>query len=419
MRIQALRAPRAFSHWVVTRGIAASVAFFSATAEAERRADVETEFTPAPIIGGSSDIGFGGGVIASYAKVKPGMEPDPSLYRIQFATTTTVKSELGKIKIPFQDDYVLVHLPHLFYDLLELDLRVSFTHEATQKYYGIGNAVTVPENVSLNDPFYEYKRTHAAASADGTLHIARPVSLLLRIAYVQNWLDVPPNTKLVQDSLHGSETVRNLLEPFDAHGVVTFSYGIAFDTRDDRVTSTRGQYHTTRVDLSPGGAPGVPQRWAEWNTNLRWYFPIGTDGSALALRAMADLLFGSPPFYELSRFDDTGALGGPSGVRGIPAQRYSGMIKLLGNIELRKMLFDFHFLSKMNRFGIAAFADTGRVFATYSAQPALDGTSLGLKLGVGGGMRVAAGKSFVLRADAAWSPDARPLSVYIAAGQSF
>jgi outer membrane protein assembly factor BamA len=250
-------------------------------------------------------------------------------------------------------------------------------------------------------------------SADGTLHIARPISLLLWIAYVQNWLDIPSNTKLVEDRLHGSETVRNLLEPFEAHGVVTFSYGIVFDTRDDRVSPVRGQYHSTRVDLSPGGTPGVPQRWGEWNTNLRWYLPIGTDGSVVALRAVGDLLFG------FTRYDDTGALGGPSGIRGVPAQRYGGMIKVLGNIELRKMLFDFHFLSKTNRMGLAAFADTGRVFATYSAHPELDGTSLGLKVGVGGGVRVLAGKSFVLRADAAWSPDARPISFYVAAGQSY
>lgn len=51
--------------------------------------------------------------------------------------------------------------------------------------------------------------------------------------------------------------------------------------------------------------------------------------------------------------------------------------------------------------------------------PELDGTSLGLKVGLGGGLRLVAGKSFVLRADAAWSPDARPVGVYVAAGQAF
>jgi hypothetical protein len=76
-------------------------------------------------------------------------------------------------------------------------------------------------------------------------------------------------------------------------------------------------------------------------------------------------------------------------------------------------------LSKSNRFAIAAFADTGRVFSTYSSQPELDGTSIGLKVGLGGGLRLLAGQSFVLRGDVAWSPDARPIGAYLNAGQTF
>ena len=383
----------------------------------EHRQGSKTEFTPVPIVGGSSDIGFGGGLVVSLARVEP--QSKPYLYRVELATTTTVKSELGNLKIPYQDDYVLLSLPHAVRNRLKLELRAAFTHEATEKYYGIGNAVMVPENRSLDDPFYEYERTHVTLSADGTLRVAGPIWLLLWISYVQTWLDVPPNTKLAEDAVAGSPTVRSLVTTFAPQGVVTFSYGVAFDTRDDEVAPVSGQYHTARVDLSPGGAPGVPQRWGRFDVNFRWYVPMGKDGSSVGFHLVSDLLFGDPPFYELFRFDDMGAFGGPSGVRGVPVQRYGGMIKLIGNVEVRKMLFPFHFLSKENHFGVAAFVDTGRAFTTYSSHPELDGTSLGLKLGLGAGARVLAGQSFVLRADVAWSPDARPLGVYVAAGRTF
>jgi outer membrane protein assembly factor BamA len=358
----------------------------------------------------------------SLARIRKGW--DPYVYRLEFATTTTLKSESGTLKVPFQDDYVLLSLPHLLHHVMALDLRASFTREATQKYYGIGNATSIPSGRSLDDPSYEYTRTHPTMRAEGRVRVAGPFWVLLWLSYTQNWLDVPPDTKLALDATKGAPAVRSLIPTLDTHGVMTFSYGVAFDTRNDKVSPTRGQYHETRIDLSPGGTTAIPHHWGAWDTSAHWYFPIGADGSAFALRLVSDLKFGDAPFYELYRFDQTGAVGtgafgGPSGVRGVPAQRYGGKIKFIGNLEVRKMLFRFRFLSKDNGFGVVAFFDTGRVFATYESHPELDGTSLGLKLGAGAGLRLVAGKSFVLRADVGWSPDARPISAYVAAGQAF
>ena len=138
------------------------------------------------------------------------------------------------------------------------------------------------------------------------------------------------------------------------------------------------------------------------------------------MRGVADLLFGNPPIYELARYEQTGAFGGPNGVRGVPGQRYHGKVKFFGNAELRKNLFDFEFLGKTNKFGVAAFVDGGRLFADYEPRPELDGgKELGLKIGAGGGIRLQAGQSFVIRADVAWSPDARPVGAYLASGHIF
>ena len=64
----------------------------------------------------------------------------------------------------------------------------------------------------------------------------------------------------------------------------------------------------------------------------------------LAARLMADVFFGDPPFYELARYDDTNALGGVNGVRGIPAQRYYGKVKVVTNWEARVRIGSFRLL---------------------------------------------------------------------------
>jgi len=386
-------------------------------AAAERKKEARTEFTPVPIVGGNSDVGFGGGALASIARIVPGS--DPYLYRFEVASTTMVKSQDGEVVVPFHDDYALASFPHLVRNLLRLDTRVSYTYEATQKYYGVGNTTPVPDERSLNDPIYEYNRAHATARAHGTLHLWGPLSFQLWFAFTQNWLSVPPGTKLVADAASSNPTVRGFIPTLDSHAVATFTYGLELDTRNDKVSPTRGHFHATRVDLAPGGTSSIPHRFGRWNTNVRYYVTLGALGPTLAFRFVSDLLFGDPPFYELARIDDTSALGGPKGIRGVPASRYTGMIKFLAGVELRQKLLSFHFLSKRNHLAIAAFLDTGRVFATYSNEPELDGTSIGLKVGLGGGLRLLAGQSFVLRGDVAWSPDARPIGAYLNAGQVF
>jgi hemolysin activation/secretion protein len=135
---------------------------------------------------------------------------------------------------------------------------------------------------------------------------------------------------------------------------------------------------------------------------------------------VGDTLLGSPPFYELARFDETPAIGGVNAIRGVPAQRYYGKVKLFQNLEARSEIRSFQVKKKTLIVGLAAFLDAGRVWTELShANPALDGTGLGLKYGFGGGLRVQEGQTFVVRLDLAWSPDARPLGAYFAAGEIF
>jgi outer membrane protein assembly factor BamA len=187
-------------------------------------------------------------------------------------------------------------------------------------------------------------------------------------------------------------------------------------------TAHRGTFDSFDLQVSPGGT-WAPYTYLEATADMRVFVPLWMPRITLAGRLAGDLLYGNPPFYELARFEDTYAIGGLNGVRGVPAQRYYGKVKVLANLELRTEIVTFRALGKPVTFGVTGFADGGRVWADTTMQPALDGEGLGplagLKYGVGGGVRFQSGSAFVLRADIAWSPDATPIAAYVAAGQMF
>ncbi len=201
--------------------------------------------------------------------------------------------------------------------------------------------------------------------------------------------------------------------------MVLFKYGLQVDTRDNETSSHSGTFDSFDVKLSPGGTQAFPYRYGEATVNLRAFVPLGTPRVTLAARVVGDWMFGNVPFYELARFDDTYALGGTTGVRGVPAQRYYGKLKAFGNLELRLEVATFRALGKSLTLGVVPFFDAGRLWADTNAHPDLDGRGLGLKYGAGGGLRVQSGSSFVIRLDVAGSPDATPVSGYFSAGQMF
>ena len=242
--------------------------------------------------------------------------------------------------------------------------------------------------------------------------------LLVGLSYTHNWTRVPAGSLLAEERAREGTKQAELLRSEGTHGVAEFSYGLVWDTRDNDVSARGGQYHTARIDLAPGGAKEVPYRYARLNSTFCFYQELFPERVVLALRAGGDALFGDVPYYELPRFDRT-YFGGGKAVRGVPAQRYYGKVKLLANAELRTMLFGFEAFEKKYQVGFTGIFDTGRVFTDYESSPELDGKELGLKFGVGGGIRLRAGKTFVLRGDAVWSPDANPVGLYLAGGHVF
>ena len=371
-----------------------------------------------PVLGGSTDLGFGGGYFAGFARVKKGTVP--YLWNVDSSGLITFKySERSGFTSPYQDLYARLTIPRLFGSPLRLELRPSYTWESID-YFGMGNASSreAADN-NANPDYSKYQRGHPQFDVDVRTRIVDHLAGRVGFRYIYNAIRVAEDSQLAQDQRTGSAEVKHLIGDTESHSVALFKYGLQFDTRDNETSTHSGTFDTIDLKLSPGGTEAFPYRYGEATVNLRAFVPLGTPRVTLALRVVGDWMFGNVPFYELARFDDTYALGGTTGVRGVPAQRYYGKLKAFGNVELRLEVATFRALGKSLTLGLVPFFDAGRVWAEAKSQPELDGRGWGLKYGYGGGIRVQSGTAFVVRLDVAASPDASPVSGYFSAGQMF
>jgi outer membrane protein assembly factor BamA len=374
-----------------------------------------TEANLVPVVGGSTDLGIGGGYFAGIARIKPGA--DPYLWNIDSSGLITFKYLHQKINVPYQDFYARLTIPRLFGVPLRLEIRPSYTWESID-YFGMGNASSVAGGNTSSD-YFKYTRGHPQFDVDVRTKIVDHFVGRLGFRYVYDKLDVPAGSKLADDRQNGSPEVKRLIGSTGSHSVFLLKYGLQWDTRDNETSTHSGSFDTIDLKLSPGGTTEFPHRYGEATVNLRGFLALGTKRVTLATRLVGDWMFGNVPFYELARFDDTFALGGSLGVRGVPAQRYYGKLKLFGNAELRLEVSTFHALGKELTLAVVPLFDAGRLWADVTSHPELDGRGVGLKYGYGGGLRVQSGSSFVIRAELAASPDATPISGYFAAGQVF
>jgi hypothetical protein len=397
--------------------LSALVTFSAARAA---RAQSGRELNVFPIAGGDSDVGIGVGAVGDWAALEPRKNP-AFRWRLEGAAFVTFKTREGpELIMPFQDVYLQLLVPRFGpRERLGLDARLSFTDEHTLKYTGIGNA-SPPFPPDAQRAIAEHERLHPTASVEVRGHLVGHVYLLAGTAYTENRLTVPPDTILAQQQANGPPEVRALLGDFAPHGVELLTAEAQYDSRDDPIVTGDGQFHTLRVRVSPPLGPHLPYSYQRGTLTLRGYRTPIERWLTISARLVGDVLLGDPPFYELARFDETPALGGSKAVRGVPAQRYYGKVKVFGNLEAKSEILPFKIRNKDYVLGVAASVDSGRTWTELGrSNPALDGTGLGLKVGLGGGLRLQQGRTMLLRFDVAWSPDADPVGAYFSAGQIF
>lgn len=379
------------------------------------------EFGFVPLAGGDTDSGFGVGEISNLSQLDPRFTP----YQWNLESGGFIgfrKSEegggIGGFQAAYQDIYLLFTAPQLANKRLRLEMRASYTREVAQRFYGIGNASVAPEETVPSRDFYE--RTHPTGLA--RLRVRGPAHFYIEGggAYTYNALVVKPTTLLGMQMQSDDPKLRSVLGDARSHGVVQLEGALIYDTRDSEISPQKGLYHEVRLRWSPSVGSHLPYAYEQLNATLRGYLTLWPKRVVIAGRIVYDQLIGDPPFYELARYAaDTFALGGTKGVRGIPAGRYYGKVKLFSNWEVRTEVVHFTIKNKPYALGVVGFYDVGRLWSDTAAETRFDGTGWNLKYGVGGGLRLAQGQTFVVRADIAWSPDAHPISGYVSAGHAF
>jgi len=375
--------------------------------KADRMGKPEREVGLFPLIGGDTDNGFGAGVIGNVVMFDPG---NP-VYRWKVDFQGFYATKAFPPSPSYIDAATTLTIPQLLDDHLRLEIRPAFTIDKALPFYGFGNKPPVPDKID-NDRDH-YQRIHPAIFLGTRWRLSSHWFVLGGLRATYDKITAEPNSTL---ALEVAPSDPHLMK---GHGVVRIEAGVSYDTRDNEPNPNSGQWHTLMARESPSIGDALPYSYRQYCLTSR-FWTLWYDTLVLAVRGVVDLQTGDVPFYEESRFDDSSAIGGGQGVRGVPAYSYYGRVKAFGNIELRAKVWRFTKLDRKFTVGFATFFDAGRLWTDINQKhPELDGTGLGLHYGIGGGIRVKQGRAFVVRADVAWSPDARPVSAYVTAEQAF
>ncbi len=397
---------------------------------AKKKRGLEVDRAVLPLVGGSTDYGIAIGAMGSIAWIDP--DKPPYIHRIEGNAITSFGAPAGDaFQIPYQDYYLKGTHRHWPIEASRLTWRAGYTRASTLQYSGIGNASGYDRSWENIDPDknpeafkqakhqYNFDRKSPGAAIEIRFDLPKSFFYEESISFTHNSIYTDPNSKLAQDRASTDPRIRQEVDGPLTHGVVLFTQAVGIDTRNAEIATTKGMLHRVSLRVSPGAGSYLAYRYAAVDASFRGYVPLFDERIVLAGRLVFDAIWGDAPFYELARYEAGWAIGGSSGVRGVPAQRYFGKVKVFGNTEARIHLFRFGLFKQKMRFGVATFFDAGRVFSDFTPKRDLDGSGIGLKYGAGGGLRLAAGKSFEARADVAYSPDANPVSVYVSAGQAF
>jgi hypothetical protein len=382
------------------------------------------EFAGFPILGGSTDIGVQFGAVGTLTRFYD--DALPYLWNVDLLLSASLKDDQSGFHLVQQSHVLRLDAPELFGGRARLDARATYTRTINAGYYGIGNASTVKPlagQTSLGRR-YQYLQQEGWLRAIVRLR----TGTIVDVAVAGNLRYEAPaaydDSKLAEDLNARSGPPAAIGGPSTLLG--SFTAGGMIDTRDSEFVTTRGIFYQLGVAATVGSAQDVA--YGEVSAVLAHYAPLGGP-FIFASRFFASFRFGRVPFYDLQQggaFEPESLLGGDQGVRGVPMGRYAGLVKAVTNVEIRSMPFPrFHILGQRFRVGTTTFFDAGRVWSDYGAISSSDGTSLGLKFGVGGGLFAQWGEAAIFRVEAAYSPDAVsenpgfPLGIYVSDGLMF
>jgi hypothetical protein len=377
------------------------------------------EVAALPLIGGDSDIGFEFGAVGTLSHFSNGTVPYE--WNMDLVLAASVKSGPSGAEITQQNYQWNIDVPAVEGSAVRINPQVSYNRTVNQLYFGIGNATSPNAPTGASARYFEFDDRQARVRDLNRIALGGPIDAMTGVTY--RFEDPGPyaNSKLAQDAAAGK------VIGVDPMSLVTLAGGIVYDTRDSEIFPRQGSYH----QIGLRGTLGIPfdagARYGAAGAMLATYKPIGGP-FVLALRGVVDLEFGGVPVYDLytgGPFQTYEMPGGSAAIRGVPDGRYSGLVKVFGNAEVRALLVRFRIAGQRFRVGGNLLFDAGRLWADYTFTSPLDGRGLGVKWGTGGGLYLQWGQAAVFRLEVAYSPDAAsenpslPLGVYVEDGVMF
>ncbi|HEY4107134.1 MAG TPA: BamA/TamA family outer membrane protein [Polyangiaceae bacterium] len=384
--------------------------------------DYETpHYEPAgfPLLGGDSDIGFEFGVVGTLSHFANGVVPYQ--WNMDVVLALSLKSGPHGDEITQQSYQWNIDVPQVFGGRVRLNPQLLYYRTVNQLYFGVGNASSPNAPAGASPRYFEFDDRQARFRELTRVTLQGPVDLMFGTIY--RFEDPHPydGSKLASDAAAGA------IRGVDPASLFTLAAGIVYDTRDSEIFPRRGSYH----HIGLRGTYGLPTSsgigYGGAGARISTYLPLGGP-AILALRGVADLEFGNVPVYDLYTggvFLTDEMIGGSSSVRGVPDGRYSGLIKVFGNAEVRALLVRFHLFDQEFHLGGNLLFDTGRLWSDYTFHARADGSGIGLKWGAGAGGYLQWGQAAVFRLEVAYSPDAAsenpslPLGIYVEDGVMF
>jgi len=384
-----------------------------------------------PFVAGNTDIGVWVGASAILAQNLPGVRP--FVWRGDGTTSLSILPDGGADGAPEvaqQFHNLRWDFPGLLDGRLRLVPQLVYRRAVNAGWFGIGNAsrAGLPAGEDRPGRRFQYLLDVPEVRLNARIRLAENLSLMTGVHGRYVMPEAYPESRLQGDL--GLRTVRGdpVLRGTTDHGLVVLAAGVLWDTRDDESFPTRGFYHEVSLRGGFGFDEAFQFGYMGLHAHVRNYLPLAGRNLVLAVRVLSDLLFLAPPFYELTRggaFYPTELPGGEDGIRGVPAGRYAGRVKLLGSFDLRSLFWRFTLFGKPMQVGADLFFDGGRVWAEEDVVQDLDGRGPGFKYGFGAGALYLWGTAALFRLEVAWSPDAAsadpdlPVGVYFSFNLSY
>ncbi len=363
-----------------------------------------------PSVGYDADEGFGYGALAEIYHYRAGASPYVWTLQpmIEFSTR-------GR-----RDVTLFFDAPHLLPGGWRLESHLGSERQRATPYFGLGNDTPYDSVLDRREgptPYYyrfEQQRERATLTLQRRLG-ELPLRVLIGAGVSRVAIDPTPydeGTTLLEEEL--------LAAGRDAPGGWSnhLRAGLIRDTRDREIGPTRGAWSEVLVQRVDG-ALGSDYDYTRWTFTDRRYFPLVSRRLVFANRFVLQGVEGDAPFYDLAivqtSFKPQEGLGGAKTIRGLPKNRHVGKGLFLWNAELRWRAVEFQVLSTDLHLVVNGFVDQGRV---WEERIVLGEILSDLHRGLGGGVRLGMGESFVVSVDVGHSAESAA-PIYVGLGYLF